>query len=143
MQDPYAYHRPTTDMSHAQYAATPYSQSPQYPMGVQSPTERTAGSRTSWKETQHPYARYSGTPQSMGYASEASVVVPPAEEPVKKKRKRADAAQLKVLNETYQRTAFPSTEERLKLANELDMPPRSVQIWFVIHRIHWKVPSHI
>ncbi|KAJ6500071.1 hypothetical protein C8R47DRAFT_280117 [Mycena vitilis] len=49
---------------------------------------------------------------------------------VKKKRKRADAAQLRVLNETYARTAFPSTEERLALAKALDMSPRSVQIWF-------------
>lgn len=70
----------------------------------------------------------------MGYGSEASGIPTPVEEPVKKKRKRADAAQLKVLNETYQRTAFPSTEERQALAVELDMPPRSVQIWFVIRR---------
>ncbi|KAJ7217796.1 hypothetical protein GGX14DRAFT_598023, partial [Mycena pura] len=49
---------------------------------------------------------------------------------VKKKRKRADAGQLRVLNETYARTAFPSTEERLALAKMLDMSPRSVQIWF-------------
>ncbi|KAF8844660.1 homeobox-domain-containing protein [Paxillus ammoniavirescens] len=55
----------------------------------------------------------------------------PGEEPViKKKRKRADAAQLKVLNETYARTAFPSTEERADLAKKLDMSARSVQIWF-------------
>ena len=48
---------------------------------------------------------------------------------VKKKRKRADAAQLEVLNEVYNRTAFPSTEERAELARKLDMTPRSVQIW--------------
>lgn len=47
----------------------------------------------------------------------------------KKKRKRADANQLKVLNEVYDRTAFPSTEERNLLAKELDLTPRSVQIW--------------
>jgi homeobox protein YOX1/YHP1 len=60
-----------------------------------------------------------------------SPVEPPQlEEPaIKKKRKRADARQLEVLNSVYGRTAFPSTEERLKLANDLDMPPRSVQIW--------------
>jgi homeobox protein YOX1/YHP1 len=50
---------------------------------------------------------------------------------IKKKRKRADAAQLKVLNETYARTAFPSTEERAELAKKLDMSARSVQIWLV------------
>ncbi|KAF5370863.1 hypothetical protein D9758_001886 [Tetrapyrgos nigripes] len=49
---------------------------------------------------------------------------------IKKKRKRADATQLKILNETYARTAFPSTEERQALAKELDMSARSVQIWF-------------
>jgi homeobox protein YOX1/YHP1 len=49
---------------------------------------------------------------------------------IKKKRKRADAAQLKVLNDTYTRTAFPSTEERQALAKQLDMSARSVQIWF-------------
>ncbi|KAJ7213992.1 hypothetical protein GGX14DRAFT_360525, partial [Mycena pura] len=50
---------------------------------------------------------------------------------VKKKRKRADAGQLRVLNETYARTAqCPSTEERLALAKMLNMSPRSVQIWF-------------
>ena len=143
MQDPYAYHRPTADLIHAQFAVTPYPQSPQYPM-VQSSMERTAGPRANWKETQHPYTRYSGTPQSMGHgSSEASGIVAPVEEPVMKKRKRADAAQLKVLNETYQRTAFPSTEERQDLARKLDMPPRSVQIWFVIRRIPWRVSFHI
>ena len=50
---------------------------------------------------------------------------------VKKKRRRADANQLKVLNETYARTAFPSTEERIALAKMLDMSARSVQIWWV------------
>ncbi|KAF8577310.1 homeobox-domain-containing protein [Ramaria rubella] len=54
----------------------------------------------------------------------------PDEPLIKKKRKRADANQLRVLNATYQRTAFPSTQERESLAKELDMSPRSVQIWF-------------
>lgn len=54
----------------------------------------------------------------------------PVEYPtIKKKRKRADAHQLKVLNEVYARTAFPTTEERLELAQRLDMSARSVQIW--------------
>ncbi|KAI0042179.1 hypothetical protein FA95DRAFT_1682712 [Auriscalpium vulgare] len=48
----------------------------------------------------------------------------------KKKRKRADARSLQVLNEVYNRTAFPSTEEREALAKELDLLPRQVQIWF-------------
>ncbi|KAF8265457.1 hypothetical protein EI94DRAFT_1735783 [Lactarius quietus] len=49
---------------------------------------------------------------------------------IKKKRKRADARQLEVLNATYNRTAFPSTEERAALAKQLEMSARSVQIWF-------------
>jgi homeobox protein YOX1/YHP1 len=74
-----------------------------------------------------------------GRSSAHAHVSPPTPPPVspigsdeptfKKKRKRADAAQLRVLNETYARTAFPSTEERLALAKALDMSPRSVQIW--------------
>jgi len=47
----------------------------------------------------------------------------------KKKRKRADAAQLMVLNETYNQTPYPSTEERDWLALRLNMSARSVQIW--------------
>ena len=57
---------------------------------------------------------------------------PPAElsEPtIKKKRKRADARQLEVLNSTYDCTQFPSTEKRTQLAKDLDMSARSVQIW--------------
>ncbi|KZT01767.1 homeobox, partial [Laetiporus sulphureus 93-53] len=48
----------------------------------------------------------------------------------KKKRKQADPEQLKVLCETYNRTAFPSTEERADIARRLNMSARSVQIWF-------------
>ena len=48
---------------------------------------------------------------------------------IKKKRKRTDARQPEALNRMYARTAFPSTEERLQLAKDLDMSARSVQIW--------------
>ncbi|KAG8952924.1 hypothetical protein FRC04_003375 [Tulasnella sp. 424] len=51
----------------------------------------------------------------------------PAQKP---KRRRADAHQLRVLNEVYARTAFPSTEERIDLGRRLGMSPRQVQIWF-------------
>ncbi|KAF4567591.1 hypothetical protein EYR40_006592 [Pleurotus pulmonarius] len=72
-----------------------------------------------------PYAESSSQPYT------PPPVSPTTDEPmIKKKRKRADAAQLKVLNDVYSRTAFPSTEERLSLAKQLDMSPRSVQIWF-------------
>ncbi|KAI0780031.1 hypothetical protein C8Q74DRAFT_734973 [Fomes fomentarius] len=64
------------------------------------------------------------------YPRVPSAIPEPPLEPVKKKRKRADAEQLKVLNETYNRTAFPSTEERIELAKKLGMSARSVQIWF-------------
>ncbi|KAJ7647016.1 hypothetical protein FB45DRAFT_734408 [Roridomyces roridus] len=48
-----------------------------------------------------------------------------------KKRKRADANQLRVPNETYVRIASLSTEECFALVKALDMSPRSVQIWYV------------
>ena len=81
-----------------------------------------------------PYGRSSGSSHA-AHVSPRNYSPPPVsptspEEPtIKKKRKRADAAQLKVLNETYSRTAFPSTEERIALAKMLDMSARSVQIW--------------
>ncbi|KAH7888556.1 hypothetical protein F5I97DRAFT_1935060 [Phlebopus sp. FC_14] len=75
-----------------------------------------------------PYAR--GAVTNSVLTQEPSSVLVTEEPVIKKKRKRADAAQLKVLNETYARTAFPSTEERAELAKKLDMSARSVQIWF-------------
>lgn len=69
-----------------------------------------------------PYARQ---PPQM-----SSTYNPEPEPMIKKKRKRADAEQLKVLNDTYARTAFPSTEERIELAKKLGMSARSVQIWY-------------
>ena len=65
----------------------------------------------------------------------ASVTLPD-HPPPKKKRKRADAEQLRVLNEVYARTAFPSTEERQDLASRLGMSPRSVQIWYASYFLH-------
>ena len=50
--------------------------------------------------------------------------------PPQKRRNRADAEQLRVLNKVYARTAFPSTEQRQELAAKLNMTPRSVQIWY-------------
>ncbi|KAG6900498.1 hypothetical protein C0993_009808 [Termitomyces sp. T159_Od127] len=88
--------------------------------------------RSDHHRSSSPYGR------SPSHVVPASTTPPPVsptiaeESTIKKKRKRADARQLKVLNETYNRTAFPSTEERLALAKELDMTARSVQIWCVI-----------
>jgi homeobox protein YOX1/YHP1 len=79
-----------------------------------------------------PYSRNSGTSHvspPRAYTPPPVSPISPEEPTIKKKRKRADAAQLKVLNETYNRTAFPSTEERIALAKMLDMSARSVQIW--------------
>ncbi|KAJ2886297.1 hypothetical protein IWW38_005244, partial [Coemansia aciculifera] len=52
------------------------------------------------------------------------------ERPIKGKRKRANAQQLEVLNKVFASTSFPSTEVRNRLARELGMTPRTVQIWF-------------
>lgn len=41
----------------------------------------------------------------------------------------ADDLQLNVLNEVFERTSYPSTEEREDLARRLGMTSRSVQIW--------------
>lgn len=85
--------------------------------------DRTVPSRISVHATS-PYARQ---PPQM-----SSTYNPEPEPMIKKKRKRADAEQLKVLNDTYARTAFPSTEERIELAKKLGMSARSVQIWYAV-----------
>ncbi|CCM01471.1 uncharacterized protein FIBRA_03525 [Fibroporia radiculosa] len=74
-----------------------------------------------------PYPRNPSVTSPSAYIPDDASISEPA---IKKKRKRADAEQLKVLNETYNRTAFPSTEERAELAKRLNMSARSVQIWF-------------
>jgi homeobox protein YOX1/YHP1 len=74
---------------------------------------------------QLPYARAPTAPSPVPYDAPPEIQEPT----IKKKRKRADARQLEALNRMYARTAFPSTEERLGLARELDMSARSVQIW--------------
>ncbi|KAK9711175.1 hypothetical protein K7432_007967 [Basidiobolus ranarum] len=59
--------------------------------------------------------------------------------PVKPKRKRANANQLKVLNQLFQQTFFPSTELRIELGKQLGMSPRTVQIWFQNKRQAWRI----
>ncbi|KAJ2818437.1 hypothetical protein FBU31_005875 [Coemansia sp. 'formosensis'] len=56
--------------------------------------------------------------------------LPLLEKPIKGKRKRANAQQLDVLNKVFSTTSFPSTELRNRLARDLGMTPRTVQIWF-------------
>lgn len=70
-----------------------------------------------------PYNRSAANAQQASNVSAANTAT------IKKKRKRADAYQLGVLNETYATTAFPSRKERFSLAKRLDMSPRSVQAW--------------
>lgn len=116
----YSYHLPTND---------------HHSMGV--PEHRSLfddlDSREPRSSSRSPYSRGSGSSQVSpppSYTPPPASPTSPEEPTIKKKRKRADAAQLKVLNETYNRTAFPSTEERHALAKALDMSARSVQIWF-------------
>ena len=70
------------------------------------------------------------------YASPASAISP---EGFKAPRKRADDTQLAILNDVFERTAYPSTEEREELARRLGMTSRSVQIWFQNRRRAVKV----
>jgi hypothetical protein len=81
--------------------------------------------------TQLPYARVPPVPSPVPFDMPAET-----QEPTIKKRKRADARQLEALNRMYARTAFPSTEERLELAKDLDMSARSVQIWLAHTFVH-------
>lgn len=100
----------------------------QLPRRTSMSVERTVPGRLSSVHGPSPYARGPPTMPPSDYAPEPQV----SEPMIKKKRKRADAEQLKVLNETYNRTAFPSTEERIELAKKLGMSARSVQIWSVL-----------
>ncbi|KAF9152065.1 hypothetical protein BG015_005850 [Linnemannia schmuckeri] len=82
----------------------------------------------------HPFDMPVDTPTSPSKATkrerdqEDDQVMP--EDGVKAKRKRANAEQLSVLNAAFERSYFPSTEERLRLSKQTKMCPRTVQIWF-------------
>ncbi|KAF9051115.1 homeobox-domain-containing protein [Hymenopellis radicata] len=121
--------------------ATPYATSSMSGgHGIRSPTASYPASYNAYSSSTHAYGyNMAHDPTLMASHAVPSSYTPPPISPtsgnedsptIKKKRKRADAAQLKILNETYARTAFPSTEERLQLAKTLDMSARSVQIWF-------------
>ncbi|KAI0374008.1 homeobox-domain-containing protein [Pilatotrama ljubarskyi] len=105
-------------------AMPPFDTTPGLTQRRGSLVDRSGPMRPAIGHSASPYPRVPSVVQPASYAPE------PQAEPVKKKRKRADAEQLKVLNETYNRTAFPSTEERIELAKKLGMSARSVQIWF-------------
>ena len=55
---------------------------------------------------------------------------------VKKKRKRPDARQLNALNMMYARTRYPPTPEREQLARDINMHPRTVQVWLAHLCLH-------
>lgn len=63
------------------------------------------------------------------YASGRASHSPEDTTETKPKRRRANGVQLRVLNETYTRTMFPTTEERAEIARQINMTPRQVQIW--------------
>ena len=120
---------PTIDTRHHAHPPHPMG----FPPDLHQPSHRNSH-HTDWGTCQRtdshshlvsPYARPPREPTNPSPQEPSPVEYPT----VKKKRKRADAAQLKVLNEVYARTAFPTTEERQELAQRLDMSARSVQIW--------------
>ncbi|KAI0790741.1 homeobox domain-containing protein, partial [Abortiporus biennis] len=47
-----------------------------------------------------------------------------------KHRKRTTRSQLKVLEDVYKYDTKPNASLRKKLAEELNMTPRGVQVWF-------------
>ncbi|KIK27986.1 hypothetical protein PISMIDRAFT_65337, partial [Pisolithus microcarpus 441] len=47
-----------------------------------------------------------------------------------KHRKRTSRSQLKVLEDVYRKDTKPNASVRKRLAAELDMLPRAVQVWF-------------
>jgi homeobox protein YOX1/YHP1 len=117
------------------------------------PSRSVAAARGTTRSSHPHYAPYTHFPRRLPTASTSAAASSGAgiEDPmVKKKRKRADAHQLKVLNEVrdyllfifldaanvgdkvYDRNPFPPTVEREALAVQLGMTPRSVQIWRVI-----------
>lgn len=49
---------------------------------------------------------------------------------IKAKRKRASVRQVEILRQAFVQNPFPTSETRRRLAEELGMTPRSVQIWF-------------
>ncbi|OJA13077.1 hypothetical protein AZE42_01890 [Rhizopogon vesiculosus] len=125
-QTSYSY-PPVPDPRHHSSHLPSMHHSQQMSIGMYPPNERGMPAQVE-AHGPSPYARGFITNTKM--TEEPAQMLPNEEPTIKKKRKRADAAQLKVLNETYARTAFPSTEERAELAKKLDMSARSVQIWF-------------
>jgi hypothetical protein len=94
--------------------------SPAYPARNSPSLDRTIPS--SRGTMQLPYARTS--PSLFPYDVQP-------EPKTKKRRKRLDPRQLEALSEMYTRTEYPSTEQRQRLADDLNLPSRRVQVWLV------------
>lgn len=62
--------------------------------------------------------------------SNSNGMLPNSTDPVKCKRKRATPEQVEILQASFRKNPFPCTTERSRLAEELSMTPRAVQIWF-------------
>ncbi|KAI8379701.1 uncharacterized protein BYT42DRAFT_569693 [Radiomyces spectabilis] len=58
---------------------------------------------------------------------------------ISKKRTRVTPSQLIILEETFSVTATPDSKMRKRLAEKLDMPERSIQIWFQNRRAKVKM----
>lgn len=100
-------------------------------ISMQSPVDSDLTSRSPWN-----FSSKGGImPMSSPYLSSRRSGLPITEhvddsEYTKPKRKRANQSQLSALRAVYAETAFPSSEQRRVLAQQLKMTPRSVQIWF-------------
>ncbi|KAJ1769288.1 hypothetical protein IW140_004287 [Coemansia sp. RSA 1813] len=109
------------------------------------PYQRNMPASTQFKhygQQQSPLFHHPTTPPAHGGGGTVSFIVssslspPPSSStaahamPLKGKRKRASPQQLDTLNKVFSSTSFPSTEMRNRLARELGMTPRTVQIWF-------------
>lgn len=131
----YAYtpaYEPRNASTQVSFADPPALAPPPLPRSVASVVRTTRGAHAHATSSYAPYTPYTRHHPYASTSTGASRLSDPQsseENAVKKKRKRADANQLKVLNEVYDRTPFPSTAEREALAIRLQMTPRSVQIW--------------
>lgn len=89
-----------------------------------------------------PHTHLAPAPSTHYYAAPAATAYPAVSQAVpqtpKPKRRRATSYQVARLNEVFEQTFFPSSEQRLDLAKELNMTPRVVQIWFQNKRQGWK-----
>lgn len=109
------------------------------PASISSYTSYPFPTQTIWEDVQK-YENRSHTPISIAEEEDESSVAEEEDEDddnnsessssIKAKRRRANVKQLEVLNRVFDRTFFPSTQMRAELGRQLNMSPRTVQIWF-------------